>query len=750
MLPHERDIQRSMSFLKDSKLTNKVVVSFALNSPDRSKKDLFRAVDQLAASLSSPLFTKVTTGFSNLNVMDDLFFFTYAPQIFVEKDLSFIDSQINPISVDKKLHGIYRQLLRPGGIFMASMFCSDPLGIKFLLLDKFKALSSSIGYNVNIEDGHFISRDGRHALMVIQTPVPMTEGVASKKLLTSLQEYLKTLPRYISADIICGHLHTVSNDRIIKRDIQVVSTIASVAFLLLFIVAYRDIRVILVFLIPLVSIILSISLSDLIVGKLSYLVIGLGTVIAGISIDYGIHVYVANKKGINTSQTVKLTRLLFIDALTTIAGFSALFFSQSQGYHQLAFFSILCIIVSLALALFILPHLLSGEKYSLINSPKITERFERFYWSKRLRVVLWALLTAAALFFSFNVKYDSDIAKLDGSGPEVFRAEKNFHEIWGGQENQSILVVTDKDYENAMEVNDRIYQEAIQAIGAEHVSSLAMLWPSEKTRRKNIDHWNHFWKEAREAKLKWLIKEQSGKYQFSENAFSPFFDNLYIKAADSREINGFLSRLQERFVLKKQERYQILSFFPDEKEYVDTLSSISGRYPGTFLVSRRVLSKAISDITFAEVKIMATIAILLNVILTWLFFKDFKETLIAFVPVITSVVWLFGVMSLFGIALNVISIIASVITTGLVIDYGIGMTYEYRYDLKIGTVIAVSLSALTTLIGTGVLFFAQHPALFSIGVAIVISILTGYLASVLVVPSLCSMLLTSKQRQQKI
>jgi predicted RND superfamily exporter protein len=56
--------------------------------------------------------------------------------------------------------------------------------------------------------------------------------------------------------------------------------------------------------------------------------------------------------------------------------------------------------------------------------------------------------------------------------------------------------------------------------------------------------------------------------------------------------------------------------------------------------------------------------------------------------------------------------------------------------LKTGTRTAVTLSAVTTLIGAGALLLARHPVLFSIGVTMVTGVLGGYVSSMLVVPSL--------------
>ena len=159
-------------------------------------------------------FTKVISGFSVVDVMEEFSLLRYAPQILGDQDLAAIDGQINKTTVDKKMGAIYRQSLRPESIFMTSLSRTDPLGIKVLLLDKLRALPASMGYDVAIEDGHFISRDGRHAMLIIQTPVPMMDSQRSKELVAPrCRNGSNSLPAFVSADIISGHLHTVSNER---------------------------------------------------------------------------------------------------------------------------------------------------------------------------------------------------------------------------------------------------------------------------------------------------------------------------------------------------------------------------------------------------------------------------------------------------------------------------------------------------------------------------------------------------------
>jgi predicted exporter len=740
MLPPDKEIARSMDFLRGSSFSDKVIVSVALTDPARTKKELFLAVDQLSASLAPPLFMKVASGFSVANVMDEFSVLTYAPQILGSQDLESIDGLINATMVSQKMRGIYLQSMRPESVFTSTLSRSDPLGIKMLLLEKMRALPASMGYDVAIEDGHFISRDGRHAMMIIQTSVAMMDSPRSKELISALQDRIRELPAYVSADIICGHAHTVSNERVIKRDISIVSTIASVTFLVLFLVVFRDLRVLFVFIIPFIAIVWAIILATAVEGKLLYMVIGLGTAIAGFSVDYGLHVYIAMKRGVEGAQFVKLARLVIINATTTMFSFLVLYVSQIHGYHQLALFSALCVFICLMFAIFLLPLALANMKVKEIAGPNVDDRLRSFRWPVKLCIGVWAVLLLLALYSSSSVTFDSDVKKLDGSGPEVLRAEQAFHDVWGGTTSQALFVVTGKSLEEAMEINDKVYRAADGRVGKGEFTSLAQFWPSEKLRTENRAQWDRFWRQGREDTLKKLIRETSAPYGFSDSAFSPFFDGLYSHLSDRTDSNGLIAQLQERFVLSKNGEYRILSYFPDKQNYIDSLKEITQTYPGTFIVSGKAMSASISSFTAREIRILAPLAFLFNVLLAWLFFGNWKYTLISLVPLVTGIVWFVGIMSFLKIPLNVINIVASIVSTGVIVDYGLGITYQYRHNLRTGTIIAVSLSAATNIIGTGALLFARHPALHSTGVAMFICIMTGYLSAILVVPPLCSLM----------
>jgi predicted exporter len=468
----------------------------------------------------------------------------------------------------------------------------------------------------------------------------------------------------------------------------------------------------------------------------------MGTVIAGISIDYGIFVYMA-ARGSGRPEIVKaIAKPVMVGALTTMSIFAAFFFSTVDGYKQLALFSCLSILICLAYSLWLLPHFLKtgpprpGSAAGGAAHGEVRARGPLF---DRAMVGLWLLIMIFAGVMCFRVKFDNDVTQFDGVSPGIARAEKDFYDVWGGREKPAVFVVPGASLEEALEAGERIYREAAPAIGEENFISLAPMWPSLETRRANALRWERFWvEEGREEKLKDYLAEYGREYGFSEDAFSPFFENLRAAAPVGEEPRGagFFDKVEEQFIAKKPDGCQVLSYFPDKEEYREALQRIADRHPGSFLVSRNAFSRTVSRAVSADLAKVSVLAALLIVGLTRLLLRDTRLTLLVMVPVAASVVMMLGALPLLGLPLTTPSLFALMVVVGIVSDYGIFIVYSYCCDVVANTLLSVSLAALTTLIGIGVLLFAKHPVLFSIGSVLVTGVASGYVSSLLVIPSL--------------
>jgi predicted exporter len=596
-----------------------------------------------------------------------------------------------------------------------------------------------LGYEVELENGQFISRDRAHAMLVVQTPVTVTDASGSRELVTYLRERLEKLPDFVSADIIGGHLHTISNEDVIKRDVWLALGVAGAAFFFLFVFLFRDLSAATLFLLPVASVLVAINLSNLALSHLSYFIVGMGGVVAGISVDYGIHVYMAVRSGHGRAEAVKrVAKPVVTGALTTLSVFAAFFFSSVQGYHQLALFSILSISLCLACALFLLPHLVSGRQRAGFRKAFRGGGIRGLQGFSGVIIACWVVTMIGAVVAMRQLGFDSDIRQFDGSESWVIEAEERFHRVWAGRNRPAVFVVTGDSLEDALDRNKMVYRDAMAALEGEAFASLSAVWPTSEERVANRARWREFWKRGREAKLKRLLRKHGGSYQFSEDAFSPFFENLHggRESGAGLESLQIFESLKERFVQERADGYQLLSFFPDEDPWISRLSAISERYPGAFVVSRNALSGALSRSVSSEIVYLFGVAALLVPILACLLLRSLPLTALALVPVVTGVTAILGMLPALGLSLNAPSLISAMVAVGLCIDYGIFMVYHCHYRLETGTRMAVTLSAVTTLIGAGALLFARHPILYAIGLTMVTGVLAGYVSSMLVLPSL--------------
>ncbi len=466
MLPQDSQVQQSMRFLRESNFSDKLVISLRLTDQKHTSDNLIFEADKLAASLNSPLIRQVISSVSGANLMQEaIFFLQFCPQLINADSLPELNAKLTPDKIKERLSSIYRQSLSPGSAFTIPFMRADPLNLYSGILSDIQKLSQASGYNVTLNNGHLISQDGSSTMIIVKTSVLLTEGFGSRKIVSYLQEKLKQLPAYIRADIIAGHMHTVKNEEIIKNDIRLTTTIAAIGFILLFLFIFRDWRALIIFLMPLGAVLITTAVTFQIFKELSYFVIGLSTVIAGITIDYGIYVYMAVRKSGNSSATInKIRKPMLFGALTTISIFIVFFFSSVRGYHQLAFFSNFAIILCLIFVQFFLPHFIKQEPFLSAKAQEKPAGKINFRISDRLLFLTWIILMIIALGLSSRVKFNNDINQFDGAGREVERSENEFHKTWGSKELPAVFVISAANLEEAYNLNHQVYSQAIKII----------------------------------------------------------------------------------------------------------------------------------------------------------------------------------------------------------------------------------------------------------------------------------------------
>jgi uncharacterized protein len=748
MLPSGSDTQDSIRFLQEIDFSAKVVLSFSVeeevfqrgeaNRALTEPSDWMAAVDAVFASMDSPLILKVVSRFDNQSLIGDIgFFIERVPELLNEQALAELEATLTPAGIRQQLQKKYVQLLKPEGSFMSGLIRRDPLDLQQHVLEDIKALSASFGYRVKLADGHLVSEDGRHKLVMVETSIPFTDAAGSRELVSLLESTISQLPDGIRADMVCGHLHTLSNERVVKRDIALTVSIAAVSFLLLFLLFFKDWRANLIFFLPLAALLLAVNFAAVLLGTISQMMLGFGSVIAGVAVDYGIHVYIAVRRGKEVRESVAaVAKPVLLGALTTAGVFVAFLFSSIPGYRQLATFALLSVILSVLGALLILPLFLVARGNEARREPVGT--FSRK--GSRMILFLFAGWLLIAIPVVMRVQFDSNVACLDGTEQPILDAEGRFQQIWGsGETGQAIAAVSGATLEQALEESERLYQAAEGL----PLTTLNSVWKPASVRKENVARWQAFWSESRLGEVRRHFVEQGQAFGFAEDAFEPFFASIGTAefSGAAPENNQIFQQLSQRFVQVGSNRVNQLSYFPDESHLVEKMMALKEQVPSLMLISREALTTSLARDYTAEFSRISVIALVVVLGISLLLLRNLKMTLVVLMPALAGVVGVMLLVTLVGARLNVMNLISGIIVIGLCIDYGIFYVHSHINGLQLGTRTAISLSAGTTLIGVGALLFARHPALFSVGLTLMGGISAGYLTSMFVVPALCNLML---------
>jgi predicted exporter len=745
MLPQQAELLQTFDFFRESPVGKNVFLSLRIHE-QQDLKEFLSILDSFLKNLDIPLIKRVV---KSLDVKDQLGslqdYVRLAPQIMQDRDLQQIKTQLNDDFVQQAMKKNYHRLLSPTG-FSASPFMEiDPFGFQTAALEKLKKMMPFRNMDLEMVNGYIVGAEKRNVLVVLETDVSTTEGDRSKIMIQSLTEKLKQLSAYASVDIVSSHLHALSNEKVIKKDIFITVSAASMGFLLLFLILFKDLRSVILFIIPVISVCLALPICAWVMGDISFIILGMAAVISGIAVDYCIHVYVALKSAQDHKGALReVTPPILLGALTTMGVFSVFLLSEVPGYRQLSLLTLLSLMISLGLAIFFLPHFLSVQANK--NSEAVAKHFA-LKIPDRIAVGLWAVLMLVFLITLPFVKMKTDVKQYDGSEASIFKTEDEFSKNWGVQDQPAMLVVEAPNAEAAIERNDEILS---MFADRSMFQSLSAVLPPEWVRLENSARWNRFWKEGNTEKVREMIDKTVAKYDFSPNAFEPFMQSLYLGPEDIKAYENLdiLKTLKERFMFSSKNKIKILNYFPDEQAQVIKVSALIKNEADAFVVSNKTFTQLLSTKILAEAKFLALLIAVIIPLLTFLFLKNLRLTFIALIPVLSSILSIFGVLTLLGLNLNAANVIALLVVGGLSIDYGIFMIYQSDRQLKGDTQMAVTLSALTTLFGAGALVLAKHPVLFSYGLTMLIGISAGYFSAIFVVPAFYH--LTHKEKSKGV
>ena len=333
----------------------------------------------------------------------------------------------------------------PGTSFLVPAIQSDPLGLVNL-----SSLNSQL------------STDRTYAFF--DSPYGSTETKYNAALMDSLNTIISQLStpysqlniRWIGAPVIA-----VGNARRIKIDTVLCISLSLVLILVLLAYAFprrRDLWLIL----------LSVSFGwltgmavlRLVTPSVSIIVLGIGSVLIGIAVNYPLHLLVHQRYTTSVRQTLsEVLSPLVVGNITTVGAFLTLVPLQAAALRHLGIFAAAMLVGTILFCIFVMPHLMSAEltKTRDIKLPSVSVKYTQ--WT----ILALTLVFGAYLLFnrqsSSRQLFDSNLTHINYMTPQQRADMASFEnrmndavrwtDYWSSHDAQAIVTLIQTEAEAA-------------------------------------------------------------------------------------------------------------------------------------------------------------------------------------------------------------------------------------------------------------------------------------------------------------
>ena len=681
----------------------------------------------------------------------------HLPAFLNEEDYATLDSLTTPEGSRQVLRHQYQQLISPSGLALKRLIVSDPMGFSFLALKKLQRLQ----YDDNFElyDSYIMTRDRRHLVFFIQAGYGSAETGKNTALIDHLGKISKEFTEgnedimvsYFGAPVVA-----VGNSKQLREDTVLTLSLLGILLAVFIIGFFRDWRILPLILVPaLFGALFSLFCIYLLKGSVSVLALAAGSVILGIAVNYALHFLVHLRDQRDKEAVIRdLVRPMTVGSLTTVLAFFSLQFTNAAILKDIGLFAGFSLIGAVLCSLFFLPHL----------SPMIRFRetfAERFFFLRRPPHAGWAIgilaITPLFLFFASNVTFNSEMSSLNFMSEEIRISQQRLETINPASLHTMYISSDGETMELALRKNEQVAPriDSLARTGViKKYHSLSSFLLSDSLQNIRIGRWEKFWTPERKDGLYTAVKDEGRKLRFAPAVLSNI-DSLIEKQynlIDTGSFNSLRRLFFENNIVSKSGDVTIVSMvnvLPGDRPIVEAaLQGTSGT-----LLDRQMITALFIEFVHDDFNFIVAFTSLLVFVVILIAEGRIEITVITFMPMLITWIWILGIMALIGIEFNIVNVMISTFIFGLGDDYSIfvmdGLLQEYKTGKGHLRAVRTSifLSAVTTISGLGVLIFAEHPALRSIAAIAIIGIVCVFIMSQTIEPYLFSLLVTRRVRK---
>jgi predicted exporter len=680
------------------------------------------------------------------------------PGLLDKKSFKILQSHLHRRWLGRHFAALQADIEAPGGVLQLAGKLHDPLAARSLLHRQMRSNlpeHMAIG-RVMMDRGQLSADHGTH-IMLMATPrfapaqtrrstlmLRQIAGAVGKLKRTFPQLHVWTLGAYVDY---------AANAARVRRDVLLVSTLGSLLVAGVIWFYFRRVGTLFICMLPpAVGLGMALGIAGIFHLHLPLMVLAFAGLILGATTDYGIQILAqygrladespprSDAGSHGTPPKTQAARALFgpitMSVLTSIAGYAALAFSDAPGLRAMGLFIAAGTFCIWLVTFLILPVFIGEYCRPHPTSP-------RFQFPKKLRWLPATAFTIATIILAIHaakLNYNSHPSNLNGVPRREAQIQNRFFQIWGNSSHHGAVVIRSHQAESALQ-QAALLSDNLNALRREHliegfVSPTPMLPPTRIFDRR-LKRWRAYWSPARLNMLRTRLQQAMAAFGFNYNRsmLSEFVKLPTDASARYRMIHSPVRLFPGGVTITRRHYLLSTTVYPNRRltprMASDWVGQIELQFPHAMIIDGSALLFDATQRCKAQLEFLFPWIFLAIFLPVCIYFRRIDIAAIATLSLIVGFIWLAGVAQWFGGGLNFLALVPMLFTMGVAIDYGIYTASDPNLADPAARprTTTTGICALTTILGSGAIVAAGHPALHWIGLTLVAGITGGYLTA---------------------
>lgn len=662
---------------------------------------------------------------------------------FVAPDVQAAQHLVSDVGLREALAALRLALSSPLSAVIARVAPDDP----FLAVPSLLRTMQEQERSLEIVDDRYLAKE-MYGIVLLGSRASAFDAPAQMRLLVQVDRAMATVKvqmpevQFESSGLA---RFSVSAANSIRADISRISWLSALSLGVLCLLLFRSLRLVVLTLVP-VSFGMLAGIAALLAteGSIHGLTLAFGASLIGVCVDYVIHYYVHyldRQAGQTPRATMKrIGRGLFLGAATTVVGFAVLAGSNFPGLGQAAIFGAVGIAAALAITYWLLPSMMPSQTVEVPLRLALGLRLESIVCGLAVRpraVAVGGLLAVVfAVWGGLSIRWDDNMSGLTRFDPQLRQESERVRNRVASFEQSQFIVAVGESNEQALKVNDAVASSLQRAVGNNELSSfqgLGHLLPSADSQRKIAQVVTRAQLPTRLPPL----LEQAG---FDSQAFAPFFRMLEQGQFEPLTFADWSSSeaapLVRSFRIELGSQVGVVTFLRGVVQ-PQALAQRMAELPGAWFVDQSALMQGANRGYRKRVVGLMGLGLALVLLVLWGRYRSIQFAFAAFAPALLAGAVTVSVLSLLGVALNLLGLTALLMVLSIGVDYGVFLTESELLFLRdeedspssslAATLTGLFVACLSTVFGFGVLGLSVHPALNTIGLTAAIGVTVSLL-----------------------